>query len=77
VPATSAVILVATVALAMVTYPMIEQYGMKLLDMFGPDGRRKSYYDHGIDEARPARRPTMRIAWVPDGELTDANHEKG
>jgi len=77
VPATFAVILVATVALAMVTYPMIEQYGMKLLDMFGPDGRRKSYYDHGIDEARPARRPTMRIAWVPDGELTDANHEKG
>ena len=77
VPATFAVILVATVALAMVTYPMIEQYGMKLLDLFGPDGRRKSYYDHGIDEARPARRPTMRIAWVPDGELTDANHEKG
>jgi len=77
VPATFAVVLVATVALAMVTYPMIEQYGMKLLDMFGPDGRRKSYYDHGIDEARPARRPTMRIAWVPDGELTDANHEKG
>jgi peptidoglycan/LPS O-acetylase OafA/YrhL len=77
VPATFAVVLVATVALAMVTYPMIEQYGMKLLDMFGPDGRRKSYYDHGIDEARPTRRPTMRIAWVPDGELTDAHHEKG
>ena len=77
IPATFAVVLILTVALAMVTYPVIEQYGLKLLDMLGPDGRRKSYYDHPIEEARPSRRPSMHIAWVPDGELLKPATRRG
>jgi peptidoglycan/LPS O-acetylase OafA/YrhL len=70
--ATFLVVVVVTALLAMLTYPVIEQYGMKLLDMFGPDGRPKSYYEHAIDEPRPSRGPTMRIVWEPDGELVGA-----
>ncbi len=77
VPATFAVVLVLTVTLAMVTYPMIEQYGMRLLDLFGPDGRPKSYYDHAIGQARPSARPSMQIAWVPDGEVETPQTRKG
>jgi peptidoglycan/LPS O-acetylase OafA/YrhL len=69
VPVTFVVVTTATVALAMLSYPMIEQYGMRLLDMFGPDGKSRRYYDHTVAETRGRRRPTMRISWVPDGEL--------
>lgn len=62
------VVLVLTALAARVTYPMIEQYGMKLLDMFGPDGKMRNYYDHSIEAAKPSRKPTMRVFWVQDGE---------
>ncbi len=74
VPATVAVVVTLTVALSLLTYPMIEQYGMRLLDMFGPDGRPRKYYDDNdggvAPTQRPARGPTMRIDWVTAAEPT-------
>jgi peptidoglycan/LPS O-acetylase OafA/YrhL len=71
VAATFGIVLVLTILVARVSYPMIEQYGMRLLDMFGPDGRMRNYYNHSIDAPKLPRRLTMRVDWVHDGELPE------